>query len=115
MSSLLVCQQQTKYFREYNLLFGSLKRGECDPVVVDKIQPALRKLGSVVDLLSIQEGVFRFHYFGPMKHRRGMQSWAQMMIQECGVECTGVVFETGVRKVDPRDSLFRGFECYGRA
>ncbi len=95
-------------------MFGTLRKGECDSTIVEKIQPALKKLGSIVELLSIQDGVFRFHYHGPMKHRRGMQSWTKMMIHECSdVHCTGVVFETGMRVIDERDTLFREYNCYG--
>lgn len=108
-------KKKSKWFRENNVLFGTLQKGECDPEIVELIQPVLRTLGNVVKLLSIQEpGVFRFHYFGPMKHRRGMQSWTKMMIHELGgVNCTGIVFETGLRVVDERDTLFREFNCYG--
>eukprot|EP00591_Stephanopyxis_turris_P002860 CAMPEP_0195524568 /NCGR_PEP_ID=MMETSP0794_2-20130614/24476_1 /TAXON_ID=515487 /ORGANISM="Stephanopyxis turris, Strain CCMP 815" /LENGTH=333 /DNA_ID=CAMNT_0040654819 /DNA_START=321 /DNA_END=1322 /DNA_ORIENTATION=+ len=104
-----IISDKTKNFRRLNLIVGSLQRGECNPDVVEKIQPALRVLGGVVDLLSIQEGVFRFHYFGLLKNKRGMATWTETMIRDCGVECTGVVFETGNRLVDPRDNVFKGF------
>jgi len=94
--------ERTKIFEEKGLLVGSLKKGQCDPEVVERIRPALDVLGNVADLLSIQEGVFRFHYHGLIKNKRGMEAWTQTMIRdECGAVCTGVVFETGRRKRDP--------------
>ena len=32
---------------------------------------------------------------------RTMAAWTETLIRDCGVECTGVVFETGWRKRDP--------------
>mmetsp|Transcript_3399 Transcript_3399/g.5224 ORF Transcript_3399/g.5224 Transcript_3399/m.5224 type:complete len:413 (-) Transcript_3399:588-1826(-) len=96
-------RNQTDIFRKLNLLQGSLRAGEVDEEIVKRIQPALNVLGSVADLLSMHnEGkVFRFHYHGLIKHREGMAAWTETLIRDCGVECTGVVFETGWRKRDP--------------
>lgn len=93
--------ERTQAYADKGLLVGSTLPGECDPAVVERIQPALDVLGSVADLLSIQDGVFRFHYHGLIKNRRGMAAWTETLIDDCGVECTGVVFETGKRKRDP--------------
>jgi len=96
-------------FKEKGILVGSLKKGEMDPTIVKQIQPALNVLGSSVELLQISEGasdeltVFRFHYKGAMKNRRGMAAWTETLIRDCGVECTGVVFETGGRGKDKYD------------
>jgi hypothetical protein len=69
---------------------------------VAKIRPALEVLGDVVELLSIEaETVFRFKYHGLIKNKRGMEAWAGVLIRNCDVDCTGVVFETGFRKRDP--------------
>ena len=60
-------------------------------------------------LILISEGssdeltVFRFHYKGAMKNRREMAAWTETFIRDCGVECTGVLFETGGRGKDKYD------------
>lgn len=70
-------------YKEKGILVGSLKKGEMDETMVKKIQPALKVLGSCVELLQISEGasneltVFRFHYKGAMKNRRGMAAWTE--------------------------------------
>jgi len=92
--------KKTKGFHRLKLLVGSLKEGPKDPDVVEKIQPCLKVLGNTVELLSIQETVFRFRYYGPMKNKRGIEAWTGTMIRDCAVDCTGVVFETGGRKKD---------------
>jgi len=106
--------QTTQLFQERNILAGSLKRGDVDPTLLTELEPVLKKIGGVVEILSIEDGVYRFHYRGPMKHRKGIQNWTDMMMKDLGIRFTGVFFETGVRKVDPRDNVFRGFACYGR-
>ena len=40
-------------YEKYQTLVGTLRRGECDPALVEQMQPALQVLGSCVDLLSI--------------------------------------------------------------
>jgi len=95
-------RDKTSGFEELGLLVGSMKEGPKDPEVVDRIRPALDVLGNVVELLSIQGTVFRFKYHGLIKNRRGMEAWTRTLIaDDCGVDCTGVVFETGRRKRDP--------------
>ena len=93
--------QRTKIFAEKGILAGSLFEGDMDEEVVAQIGPALDVLGDVADLLSIQENVFRFHYHGLIKNRRGMAAWAETLIKDCGIECSSVIFETGTRKRDP--------------
>jgi hypothetical protein len=92
---------KTNIFKEKGILVGSLIRGNVDPQVKSKIQPALDVLGSIAELIEINETVFRFHYHGLIKHKRGMGAWTETLIRDCGVDCTGVVFETGWRKRDP--------------
>eukprot|EP00594_Rhizosolenia_setigera_P009876 CAMPEP_0178956690 /NCGR_PEP_ID=MMETSP0789-20121207/10433_1 /TAXON_ID=3005 /ORGANISM="Rhizosolenia setigera, Strain CCMP 1694" /LENGTH=448 /DNA_ID=CAMNT_0020638725 /DNA_START=91 /DNA_END=1437 /DNA_ORIENTATION=- len=82
---------------------GSLEKGEMDATITAKIAPVLRVLGGVAELLEIYGEdltVFRFHYYGPLKNKRGMAAWTETMIRDVGVECTGVVFETGGRLRD---------------
>ena len=88
---------------KHETLVGTLQKGECDPAIVDRIQPALKILGSCAEILSIENDgtVFRFHYHGLMKNKFGMAAWTETLIRDCGVECTGVVFETGFRRRDP--------------
>lgn len=93
-------RQQREPYELYGTLVGTLRRGHCDPEVVDQIQPALKVLGSCVDLLSIDSNIFRFHYYGLMKNRHGMSCWAKTLIEDCGVEVSNVIFETGFRKRD---------------
>lgn len=95
-------REQRRPYEQYNTLVGTLRKGECNPDLVEAIQPALQVLGSCVDLLSIEnETVFRFAYYGLMKNKYGMSCWAETLIRDCGVDVTGVVFETGFRKRDP--------------
>jgi hypothetical protein len=95
-------QNQRKIYDERGTIVGSLRKGEIDPDIAELIQPALKVLGSSAELLSIeQDTVFRFHYHGLMKNKHGMACWAETLIRDCGVEITGVVFETGFRKRDP--------------
>mmetsp|Transcript_20386 Transcript_20386/g.36982 ORF Transcript_20386/g.36982 Transcript_20386/m.36982 type:complete len:417 (-) Transcript_20386:359-1609(-) len=83
-------------------LVGTLRKGECDEEIVERIKPALKILGSCAELLSITDGtVFRFYYHGLMKNKFGMAAWTESLIRDCGAECTGVVFETGFRRRDP--------------
>jgi len=93
-------RRQRQPYEEYNTLVGTLRKGECDPEIVEQIQPALQILGSCVDLLSIDGTVFRFAYHGLMKNKHGMKCWTETLLADCGVEVTGVVFETGFRRRD---------------
>jgi len=94
-------------FKEKEVLVGSLKKGEIDEAVMEQIQPALKIFGNSVELLQINKGdtfqVFRFHYKAAMKNRRGMAAWMGVLIRDCDVECTGVVFEIGGRERDYND------------
>ncbi len=92
---------RTDIYKEKGLLVGSLMKGEIDEEIKSKITPALNVLGSSAELIEINETVFRFHYHGLIKNKRGMAAWTETLIRECGVECTSVVFETGWRKRDP--------------
>ena len=44
--------------------------------------------------------VFRSKYYGLIKNKRGIEVWAGKFIRNCNVNCTGVMFETGLRKRD---------------
>lgn len=92
---------KTDIFKKKGVLTGSLQKGEIDEGTKSQIQSALDVLGSCAELLEINGTVFRFHYHGLIKNKRGMAAWAETLIRDCGVECTGVVFETGWRKRDP--------------
>jgi hypothetical protein len=103
-------QAQRAPYEKYSTLMGTLRKGECDPTRVEQIQPALRILGSCVDLLSIEGedmSIYRFAYHGFMKNKFGMQCWTHTLIEDCGVPVANVVFETGFRK---RDRLHDGGE-----
>ena len=95
-------RQQRQPYENYGTLVGTLRRGPCDPQIVQAIEPALRVLGSCVDLLSIENNgtVFRFYYHGLMKNKHGMSCWTETLLKDCGVDVTGVVFETGFRRRD---------------
>lgn len=99
--------QQRQPYEDMGTLVGTFRQGECDPEIVEQIQPALKVLGSCVDLLSIHlddqdesVAVYRFLYHGLMKNKHGMNAWTQTLLKECGVPVSGVVFETGFRKRD---------------
>eukprot|EP00571_Detonula_confervacea_P014602 CAMPEP_0172308834 /NCGR_PEP_ID=MMETSP1058-20130122/9310_1 /TAXON_ID=83371 /ORGANISM="Detonula confervacea, Strain CCMP 353" /LENGTH=419 /DNA_ID=CAMNT_0013021343 /DNA_START=40 /DNA_END=1299 /DNA_ORIENTATION=+ len=93
---------KTAIYKEKGVITGSILPGEIDENILVKIQPALDVLGDVVELLSIEvDTVFRFKYHGLIKNKRGMEAWAGVLIRNCDVDCTNVVFETGFRKRDP--------------
>jgi hypothetical protein len=90
-------------YEQHGTLVGTLRKGDVHQEIVERIRPALKILGSCAELLSTEnEGtVFRFHYHGLIKNKFGMAAWTETLIRDCGVKCTGVVFETGFRKRDP--------------
>jgi hypothetical protein len=97
--------EQRAPYEAAGTLVGTLRKGPCDPELVALIQPALRVLGSCVELLSITgqdvgATVYRFHYHGLMKNKHGMGSWTEEMLKDCGAPVTGVIFETGFRRRD---------------
>jgi hypothetical protein len=94
-------KEQREPYEKYQTLVGTLRKGECDEAVVEQIRPVLETFGSCAKLLSIDEGVFRFHYFGLIKNKFGMAAWMEKLLKNAGVEVTGVVFECGFRKRDP--------------
>jgi hypothetical protein len=87
------------------ILTGTLKPGVCDPGIVEQIQPCLKVLGSITKLLSIdaENMIFRFHYYGLIRNKFGMECWTTKMIKDCGVTCSNVIFETGNRVRDKHD------------
>lgn len=102
--------EQRQPYEAYGTDVGTLRQGHIDAATVEQAQPALEILGSCVDLLSchrVEEDndesgvVFRFHYHGLMKNKHGMRAWAESLLADCGVDVTGVVFETGFRRRDP--------------
>jgi len=92
---------KTEIFKTKGVLTGSLMKGDIDEKVKSKIYSVLEILGKSAELLEINDTTFRFHYHGLIKNKRGMAAWTETLIRDCGVECTGVVFETGWRKRDP--------------
>ena len=98
---------QRQPYEDYATLMGTMRKGECDPELMEQIQPVLKVLGSSVDLLSTHENddgtvIFRFAYHALMKNKHGMKSWTEEMIRDCGVDqLSNVVFETGFRRRDP--------------
>mmetsp|Transcript_11227 Transcript_11227/g.13554 ORF Transcript_11227/g.13554 Transcript_11227/m.13554 type:complete len:425 (+) Transcript_11227:113-1387(+) len=107
-------QDQRQPYENHGTLVGTLKKADyIDEEKVAEIQPALDVLKSSVELLSIENDgtVFRFAYHGLMKNKFGMAAWTETLIRDLGVECTGVVFETGFRKRDPIHD--GGFGWYG--
>lgn len=101
---------QRQPYEEHKTLVGTLKAGECDADLVEQIQPALKILGSCVDLLQTIDGtIYRFAYHGLMKNKHGMNAWAGSLLEDCGVEVTGIIFETGFRR---RDAPYDGGDPY---
>lgn len=98
-------RQQREPYEKYETLVGTLRKQSepMDPDILEQIQPALQVFGSCVDLLSIDadQGVFRFAYHGLMKNRLGMTAWMTTLLQDCGVDVSGVIMETGFRRRDP--------------
>ncbi|CAB9520296.1 expressed unknown protein [Seminavis robusta] len=97
-------------YEKIGTLVGTLRKADdIDETLVKAIQPVLDVLGSCVELLSIEgedQTVFRFWYHGLMKNRHGIAAWTETMIREdCNVDVTGVIFETGFRR---RDFAYEG-------
>jgi len=107
-------QQQRQPYEVQETLVGTLRKGECDPDTVEMMKPALSVLGSIAQLLSIEGEhgtVFRFHYYGLIKDKFGMSCWTETLIRDCGIDVTGVIFETGFRARDP--AYDGGFPYHG--
>ena len=107
-------EEQRRPYEVQGTLAGTTRKGHCDPDVLEAIKPALQVLGSCAELLSIdgeENTVFRFHYHGLMKNKYGMSCWTETLIRDCGVDVTGVVFETGFRTRDP--AYDGGFPYHG--
>jgi len=107
-------QEQRRPYDVQETLVGTLRKGQCDPDILEMIKPALQVLGSSAELLSIEgeaNTVFRFHYHGLMKNKYGMSCWTETLIRDCGADVTGVVFETGFRARDP--AYDGGFPYHG--
>jgi hypothetical protein len=80
-----------------------------DPAILKAAQPAIAVFSNIIKVLSYRDGAWRFRYFGPMRHKRGMEAWLTALMREQGnVKCTGVWFETGARKTDFRDNDLGG-------
>jgi len=95
-------------YEKCQTLVGTLRKGDVDPEIVQQMEPALKILGSCVDLLSTWQDeetggiVLRFYYYGLMKNKHGMKAWTESLLQEeCGMNVNNVVFETGFRRRDP--------------
>jgi len=95
--------KELKEMKERGILAGTMRPGPCDPDIVKRIQPAINVFNGCANLLSIQDGVYRFHYHGMIRHKHGMKSYMVKLLKDCDVHVTGVVFETG-RQRDTRDS-----------
>ena len=48
----------------------------------DAIPESLRVLGNIAELIGAGNGVFTFHYLGPIKHQTGITAWAKKLINE---------------------------------
>jgi hypothetical protein len=100
-TSLAYHTKERAPYERYETLVGTTKPGACNAAQVAAIGPALKILGSIVDLLSIDGNIYRFHYHGLIKNKFGMSCWAQTLLEDCGVTVDSVIFETGFRKRDP--------------
>jgi len=89
------------------ILAGTIRPGPIDADIEKRIQPAINIFNGCAQLLSIQDGVFRFHYHGMIRHKHGMRCYMEKCLKDCDVQVTGVIFETG-RERDARDSPLGG-------
>lgn len=92
---------QRQPYEEYKTLVGTTREGPKDPELVEQIAPTLKVLNNCAILLSIQDGIYRFHYHGLIKNKFGMERWTETMLRDCGVEVSNVIFEAGFRRRDP--------------
>ena len=96
-------------YENYQTLAGTLRKGDIDPDIVAQMEPALKIMGSSVELLSTWQDeetggiVARFAYHGLMKNRWGMKCWFESLLrEEAGMDnVNNIVFETGFRRRDP--------------
>eukprot|EP00934_Nitzschia_sp_Nitz4_P006505 Nitzschia sp. Nitz4//scaffold16_size188269//51006//52546//NITZ4_001784-RA/size188269-processed-gene-0.50-mRNA-1//-1//CDS//3329538496//6495//frame0 len=80
-------QRKRAIFEHYGILAGTVLPGPIDEEVAEKIQPALRVFGNIIELLSIEDSnFFRFKYHGPIKDRHGIESWVRYEIEQVGIE-----------------------------
>ena len=98
-------------YESYGTLVGTLRSAPLNDEAVSRIQPVLNILGDCAVLLSIDEenSIYRFHYYGLMKNKFGMERWAETLMEDCGVSVGNVIFETGFRK---RDHAYDGGDKY---
>jgi len=94
-----------KPYEKYNITIGTLYK---DPnlKIPSNIKPVLEVLGNTVELLEIlQDNIYRFHYYGLIRNKKGIAAWTKNMLLDVGLNCTHVIMETGLRR---RDHMYEG-------
>ena len=83
-------------------LSGTTRPGTIDDTIAARLAPALQVFNGLVTLLETDDvsHVYRFEYKGKIREKYGMECYMQSLIQDCGVTCSRVLFETGSRLCD---------------
>ncbi|CAM9322951.1 unnamed protein product [Pylaiella littoralis] len=71
-----------------------IKVGEIDEDKKDAIQPMISVIEQVCELIDTTDDVFSFKYVGPIRHKKGIASWAMVLIKPLYPEVKGVNFVT---------------------
>ena len=85
-------------------LVGTTREGDVSEEIREKIKPVMKVMGSVIEILSVTDGAYRFKYYGLLKNKFGTECWCKQLLQETGLEVTGVYFEAGDREYDAEDN-----------
>ncbi|CAM9524442.1 unnamed protein product [Ectocarpus sp. 8 AP-2014] len=71
-----------------------IKVGDVDEDKQAAIQPMMSVIEQVCQLIDTTDDVFSFKYVGPIRHKKGIASWAMVLIKPLYPEVKGVEFVT---------------------
>ncbi|CAM9958977.1 unnamed protein product [Scytosiphon promiscuus] len=71
-----------------------VKVGHIDEDKKEAIQPMMSVIEQVCELIDTTDDVFSFKYVGPIRHKKGIASWAMVLIKPLYPEVKGVEFVT---------------------
>ncbi|CAM9594963.1 unnamed protein product [Chrysoparadoxa australica] len=101
-----LCQPQRSRPRSLSMISRrldlSIEMGDVDPELEAAIEPALKVISPICDLIDTTDDVFTFKYHGQIKNLIGFEAYAKVLIDECYPKSKGVVMKTN-RSRDERD------------
>ncbi|CAM9690611.1 unnamed protein product [Ectocarpus sp. 13 AM-2016] len=71
-----------------------IKVGDIDEDKKAAIQPMMSVIEQVFQLIDTTDDVFSFKYVGPIRHKKGIASWAMVLIKPLYPQVKGVEFVT---------------------